>query len=66
MAASLGSYRDSLDKKGVAHLATVGTDGRPQVTPARKYLGQDRYPYRKDGERRVLIKSAPEHVQGLG
>jgi PPOX class probable F420-dependent enzyme len=33
MAASLGSYRDILDKKGFAHLATVGTDGRPQVTP---------------------------------
>ena len=33
MAASLGNYRDILDKKGFAHLATVGTDGRPQVTP---------------------------------
>jgi predicted pyridoxine 5'-phosphate oxidase superfamily flavin-nucleotide-binding protein len=33
MAGSLGAYRDILDKKGFAHLATVGTDGRPQVTP---------------------------------
>jgi PPOX class probable F420-dependent enzyme len=33
MAASLGRYRDILDKKGFAHVATVDTDGRPQVTP---------------------------------
>jgi PPOX class probable F420-dependent enzyme len=131
MAASLGAYRDILDKKGFAHLATVGPDGRPQVTPvwvdfdgthvrintargrvkdkhltsnprvalsvqdpenpyryvqirgrvaemteqgadahidglAKKYLGQDRYPYRKDNEKRVLVKILPEHVQGMG
>ena len=29
----LGKYRDILDKKGFAHLATVGADGSPQVTP---------------------------------
>ena len=29
----LGNYRDILDKKGFAHLATVGADGSPQVTP---------------------------------
>jgi len=31
--ASLDRYRDILDKKGFAHLATVGDGGRPQVTP---------------------------------
>ena len=131
MAASLGAYRDILDKKGFAHVATVGSDGRPQVTPvwvdfdgthvrintargrvkdrnlaanprialsvqdpdnpyryvqirgrvaemteqgadahidslAKKYLGQDRYPYRKPGEQRVTIRILPEHVQGNG
>ena len=130
MAASLGNYRDILDKKGFAHLATVGADGRPQVTPvwvdfdgthvrvntargrikdrnlgrnpqvalsvqdpdnpyryvqvrgrvaemteqgadahidslAQKYLGKD-YPYRRPGEKRVLVKIVPEHVQGNG
>jgi PPOX class probable F420-dependent enzyme len=29
----LGTYRDILDKKGFAHLATVGADGSPHVTP---------------------------------
>ena len=33
MAANLGDYRDIFDKKAFCHLATVGTDGRPQVTP---------------------------------
>jgi PPOX class probable F420-dependent enzyme len=33
MATDVGKYRDLFDKKGFAHLATVGADGRPQVTP---------------------------------
>jgi PPOX class probable F420-dependent enzyme len=131
MATSLGDYRDILEKKGFAHLATVGNDGRPRVTPvwvdfdgthvrintargrvkdrnlatnpqvalsvldpdnpyryvqirgrvaemteqgadahidslAKKYLGQDKYPYRKPNEKRVLVKITPEHVQGVG
>ncbi len=131
MASSLDRYRDILEKKGFAHLATVGTDGRPQVTPvwvdfdgshvrintargrvkdrnlaknpqvalsiqdpdnpyryvqirgrvtemteqgadahidglAKKYMGVDRYPGRQPNEKRVLVKIAPEHVQGMG
>ncbi len=33
---------------------------------ARKYLGQDRYPFRAPGEVRVLVKIRPERVQGMG
>jgi PPOX class probable F420-dependent enzyme len=123
-------YRDLFEKKGFAHVATVGPDGSPQVTPvwvdydgthvrfntakgrvkvknlegnpkvalsiqdpdnpyryvqvrgriaettekgadahidslAKKYLGQDKYPYRKDGEVRVTYKILPEHVGGI-
>ncbi|MDP2948324.1 MAG: PPOX class F420-dependent oxidoreductase [Chloroflexota bacterium] len=29
---------------------------------AKKYLGQDRYPYRQPGERRVIFKIEPDHV----
>ena len=129
--ATLDQYRDLLDKKAFAHVATVGPDGKPQVTPvwadfdgkhirintargrvkdrnlaknprvalslqdpenpyryvqvqgkvveiteqgadahidalAKKYLGQDRYPGRKAGEVRVMMKIAPERVQGMG
>jgi PPOX class probable F420-dependent enzyme len=128
---ALARYRDILDKKAFAHVATVGRDGTPQVTPvwvdfdgthvrfntargrvkdrnltsnpkialtvqdpdnpyryvqirgrvtemteqgadahidalARKYIGQDRYPWRRPGEVRVMVKVVPERVQGMG
>jgi PPOX class probable F420-dependent enzyme len=131
MSGALETYRDILDKRAFAHLATVGPDGTPQVTPvwvdfdgshvrintargrvkernlrraprvalsvqdpdnpyryvqirgrvvemteegadahidalARKYLGQERYPYRRPGEVRVMVKILPERVQGMG
>lgn len=31
---------------------------------AKKYLGQDRYPWRAPGEQRVILKIEPEHVSG--
>jgi PPOX class probable F420-dependent enzyme len=123
-------YQDLFTKKAFAHLATVGADGKPQVTPvwvdydgthvrfnsakgrvkarnlardprvalsildpdnpyryvqvrgrvvettekgadahidalAKKYLGQDKYPFRRPGEVRVLYKVLPESVQGM-
>jgi PPOX class probable F420-dependent enzyme len=33
---------------------------------AKKYLGQDEYPYRQPGEQRVIIRVAPEHVVHRG
>jgi PPOX class probable F420-dependent enzyme len=125
------AYRDLFDKKSFAHVATVGADGAPQVTPvwidhdghyirfntargrvktqnlertpkialsiqdpenpyryiqvrgrvvevtekgadehidalAKKYLGQDRYPYRQPGEVRVTVKVSPEKIQSMG
>ena len=131
MAAIPQSYRDLFDKKSIAHLATVGRDGTPQVTPvwidydgthirfntargrvktknlernptvalsvqdpenpyryvqvkgrvtemtekgadehidalAKKYLGQDRYPYRRPGEVRVTVKVTPDTIQSMG
>jgi hypothetical protein len=33
---------------------------------AKKYLGQDRYPNRAPGERRVILRIVPEHVTGMG
>lgn len=131
MASTLDTYRDLFDKKAFAHLATVGADGKPQVTPvwcdfdgthirintargrvkerhlardprvalsildpdnpyryvqvqgrvaemtergadahidalAKKYIGQDRYPWKRPGEVRVTVRIAPERVQGMG
>jgi PPOX class probable F420-dependent enzyme len=32
---------------------------------AKKYLGRDTYPFRGPGERRVILKIAPEHVASM-
>lgn len=33
---------------------------------AKKYLGKDSYPWRKQGEQRVIVKITPEHVTAYG
>jgi PPOX class probable F420-dependent enzyme len=33
---------------------------------AKKYIGQDKYPFRQPGEKRVLYKIAPEHSTSMG
>jgi PPOX class probable F420-dependent enzyme len=33
---------------------------------AKKYLGKDSYPWRKQGEQRVIVKITPEHVTSYG
>ena len=33
---------------------------------ARKYLGEDKYPYLGPGERRVIIKIRPDRIDGYG
>ena len=131
MAAIPDKYKDLFQKKAFAHLATIGADGSPQVTPvwvdfdgthvrfntakgrvkdknlrrnprvalalqdpdnpyryvqvrgrvaeiteqgadahidslAKKYINQDKYPWRRPGEVRVLYKILPEKIHTLG
>jgi PPOX class probable F420-dependent enzyme len=33
---------------------------------AKKYLGEDTYPYRQPGERRLIIRFEPEHARVVG
>lgn len=33
---------------------------------AKKYLGQDSYPYRQPGEQRVILRIEPEHIHVYG
>ncbi len=131
MAAIPDSFKDLFQKKAFASLATVNSDGTPQLTPVwvdydgthirfntargrvkdknlrrnpvvalsimdpdnpyrylqirghvaevtetgadahidaltRKYMGQDKYPYRRPGEVRVMYRIAPERVQTMG
>ncbi len=131
MAAIPDKYKDLFEKKTFGHLATLGADGSPQVTPvwvdfdgtyvrfntakgrvkdknlrrnpkvalaiqdpenpyryiqvkgrvaeiteqgaaahldslAKKYIGQDKYPWHRPGDVRVLYKILPERVQTMG
>jgi PPOX class probable F420-dependent enzyme len=45
----------------VADRTRAGADNHIDAM-AKKYLGQDKYPYRQSGEVRVIYKVEPEHI----
>jgi PPOX class probable F420-dependent enzyme len=49
----------------VVELAHEGADQHIDRL-AKKYLGMDRYPNRRPGERRVILRIEPEHVAAMG
>src|SRR5260370_525779 len=49
----------------VAEITEAGADAHIDSL-AKKYLGQDKYPYRKPGEVRVIYKVTPDRVQTMG
>jgi PPOX class probable F420-dependent enzyme len=57
-------YRYLQIRGRVAEATEQGADAHIDA-PAKKYLGQDRYPFRQPGEVRVLYKVLPERVQGM-
>jgi PPOX class probable F420-dependent enzyme len=58
-------YRYVQVRGRVVEMTEDGADAHIDAL-AKKYLGQDRYPGRKPGERRVTVKIAPESAQGMG
>ena len=58
-------YRYVQIKDRVASVTETGADAHIDSL-AKKYLGQDRYPYRKADEVRVTFSIAPERVQTMG
>jgi PPOX class probable F420-dependent enzyme len=58
-------YRYVQVKGKVAAVTESGADAHIDSL-AKKYLGQDRYPYRKPGEVRVIFTIAPDRVQTMG
>lgn len=58
-------YRYIQVRGRVAEMTEQGADAHIDAL-ARKYLGQDRYPFRQPGEVRVIVKVVPEHVQTMG
>lgn len=58
-------YRYLQVRGRVVEMTEQGADGHIDAL-AKKYLGQDTYPFRKPGEVRLIVKIAPERVQGQG
>ena len=54
-----------LSVEGLAELTTDGADAQIDRL-AKKYLGEDEYPFRKEGEQRVSVRIRPERVVGAG
>jgi PPOX class probable F420-dependent enzyme len=50
---------------GFAELTTEGADQQIDRL-AKKYLGADEYPNRREGEQRVKVRITPEHVSASG
>lgn len=55
-----------LEIRGTVEEITEAGADRHIDTMAKKYIGADRYPWRKPGEVRVLYKIKPEHTSGMG
>jgi len=50
---------------GTAQLTTDGADGQIDRL-AKKYLGQDEYPWRNPEEERITVRITPQHVDASG
>ena len=58
-------YRYLQIRGRVVEMTEQGADAHIDAL-AKKYIGQDRYPWKKPGEVRVTVKVAPESAQGMG
>lgn len=56
-----------LEVRGQAEEVDAGAAADRHIDKmAKKYLGQDKYPYRQPGEVRVLYRVKPEHTSSMG
>jgi len=58
------AYRYLEVRGRVAERTTNGADDHIDKM-AKKYMGKDKYPFRKAGEQRVIFKIKPEHISGM-
>ncbi|GIW12236.1 MAG: PPOX class F420-dependent enzyme [Dehalococcoidia bacterium] len=56
------AYRLFVAQGRVVEITTVGADEHIDRL-AQKYLGQERYPWRRPGEQRLILKIAPERIR---
>jgi PPOX class probable F420-dependent enzyme len=53
-----------VEVRGMASASTEGADEHIDAL-AKKYIGQDEYPYRRPGEQRIKFVIRPDHVRYL-
>ena len=58
------AYREVMIRGRVVEILSEGADEHIDAL-AKKYLGQDRYPFRQPGERRLILKIEPDAVSGM-
>jgi len=58
-------YRQAAIRGKIVEMTTDGADAHIDRL-AKKYLGQDTYPFRQPGERRVVLKIAPTRIVSQG
>ena len=58
-------YRHATVRGRVVDVTPEGADAHIDKL-AKKYLGQEKYPWRQQGEQRVLVKIVPTHVNASG
>ena len=58
-------YAWAMIRGRVAELIHEGADEHIDKL-AKKYMGQDRYPFHRPDEQRVIVKIEPEHVATMG
>ncbi len=58
-------YRQATIRGKIVEMTTDGADAHIDRL-AKKYLGQDTYPFRQPGERRVVLKIAPTSIASQG
>ena len=61
----INAYADATVRGRVVEMTHDGADNHIDKM-AKKYLGQDRYPYRRPDEQRVIVKILPEKVHSQG
>jgi len=57
-----GNPYNYLEIRGTANATRNGADEHIDAL-AQKYIGQDKYPYRRPGEQRVKFVITPEHIR---
>ena len=58
-------YRIASVRGRVVAVTTEGADEHIDAL-AQKYLRQDKYPFRRPGQERVILKITPEHIHSFG